>query len=89
MVLDDGVCRENCTRTTHNTVYKQWVTIHNQIGKPLKDSVKLEYINICEQTIPGCALAALNVSQNFEIIQYSCERCVQSHFPVIDLDVHG
>lgn len=61
-VLVDGFCKENCYKPGKLTLYKQWISLHNVTGESMNDSVKVEYTNICEKTIPNCAVASMDLN---------------------------
>ena len=44
---------------------------------------------MCEKTIPNCAVASLDIDQDFVNIKYSCEQCMKGYIPVVDLPLYG
>lgn len=69
----EGKCRENCYQVGKLTVYRQWITLHNKTGDALNDAVRVDQTNVCEKTIPNCAVASLDIDQDFVNVKYSCE----------------
>ena len=43
----------------------------------------IQRTNVCEKTIPNCAVASLDIYQDFVNIRYVCEKCVNGFLPVI------
>ena len=85
MVLVNNKCMPNCTDENNQTIYRQFVSLHNLDGNDNKESIKIEKSNICEKTILNCKYASLTLEQSFVNPDYACEKCISEYLPIITL----
>ena len=82
-------CHLNCFQVDKQTLYKEKVELLNLDEDYKNESVSFKRYNVCDDTIPNCKVAALNVFQDFHHEQYTCQICNGEYLPVMDLDRYG
>lgn len=74
--LDNGACVLSCTDAARSTLYRQIIKVSNTDGDKHNESFYIDRVNVCWTTIPGCAIATPNITQNkIELLNYQCVKC--------------
>lgn len=84
-VLEGITCVKSCTNSARMTVYKQHVEVYDIDGNTIDDSYRIVKTNVCNTTIPNCAVAVPNINTTFENPTYACMECVPGYFKAINI----